>query len=188
MGLRQSEKQRSPWPIYNPQEMPLEAGLFNLGNSLCKSQKKKKKTMLNTQFDPIKAKLSMWQFQRTMLGILYHFVFSYWSYALGSSHVHFTIIYYELTLSFFYLDLRIMAWSHRNIILLYCCSLFPKAIFIWVHLIEDCIWRVINCCCPLREIWNQFYSLFPMKQDSLLLFASNNNYWDYWGYVNILIM
>lgn len=58
MGLRQSEKQRSPWPIYNPQEMPLEAGLFNLGNSLCKSQKKKK-TMLNTQFDPIKARLSM---------------------------------------------------------------------------------------------------------------------------------
>jgi len=34
--------------------MPLEAGLFNLGNSL---RQKQKKPMLNTQADSIKAKL-----------------------------------------------------------------------------------------------------------------------------------
>ena len=74
---------------------------------------KNKRPTLNTQSDFIKAKLFIWQFQRTTLGILFYFPL--------------LIIYTEIfTRTFhtimnspkvFYLNLRMMAWSRRNVIL-----------------------------------------------------------------------
>ena len=58
----------------------------------CSSSKTKKPT-LNTQSDPTNAKLFICQFQRTTLGILLYFIFSY---ALRSSHVHSTILWTHL--------------------------------------------------------------------------------------------
>ena len=53
---------------------------------------KNKKPTLNTQSDSIKAKLFIWQFQRTTLGILFYFIL----------HMHWDLhtyisLYYELT-------------------------------------------------------------------------------------------
>lgn len=48
----QPEKQISLWPIFNPREMPSEAGLFDLWNALHQWQKE---TTLYTQSDSIKS-------------------------------------------------------------------------------------------------------------------------------------
>jgi len=79
-----------------------------------------KKTTLNTQPDCTKAKLFIWQFQRTTLGILFYFLF--------------LIIYTETfkrtfrciinSSKLFYMNLRMVACTRQKFILLYGCSSF----------------------------------------------------------------
>ena len=69
-------KKISVTKIYSPQEIPSEIGLsFFMKCSSSKTKKKeKKKTTLNTPTDSLKAKLFIWQFQRTTLGIIFYFL------------------------------------------------------------------------------------------------------------------
>lgn len=91
MGHTQSEEQRSVCPIYNPQEVMSEAGLFNLWNV----PHWKQKLTLNNKSGCIKAKVFIWQFQHTMLGILYY-NFSLINHMLWDLHTYISL-YHEVT-------------------------------------------------------------------------------------------
>jgi len=78
---------------------------------------KNKKPTLNTQSDSVKAKLFIWQFKCTMLGI---FIFIHRLF-LSLNHMHWdlhTYIHYITNShNVSYLNLRMMAWSRWNVVL-----------------------------------------------------------------------
>ena len=76
---------------------------------------KNKKPTLNTQSDPLKAKLFIWKFQRITLGILFYFLLLIICTEIFTRTFH----YIMNSPKVFYLNLRMMAWSRRNVILLY---------------------------------------------------------------------
>ena len=82
-----------------------------------------KKTTLNTQSDCTKAKLIIWQFQRTTLGILFYFLFLI-IYTETFTHTFHCIMNSSKV---FYVNLRMVACRRQKFILLYGCSLFLNA-------------------------------------------------------------
>ena len=76
---------------------------------------KNKRPTLNTQSDSIKAKLFICQFQRTTLGILFYLF--YFPLLIICSEIFTRTFHYIMNSpKVFYLNLRMMAWSRRNVI------------------------------------------------------------------------